>query len=272
MSLKPNGHLTQQPTPNLASNTGLGLKSQAIFEKDAYNSAALTTPVAIADGGTGGTDGSNLWQTGDIKATLRNTADAGWVLAFGQTVNATNSVYTTLYTYANTNGLIGAGKPFSGTQAAFVLPDLRSYVVAGIDTMGGAARGLIAALTGIGVTTGEATHTLTTGELASHSHSHTHGAHSHSHGHGITDPSHSHVMGINANAGAGSLVVAQWPGNLVNNPGNAGSESTSSNTTGISINADATAATPNADATTAGSGTAHNNVQPTFGVNLMIKL
>lgn len=181
------------------------------------------------------------WQTGDLKQTLRNTADAGWVLAYGQTVNANaGQVYNDLWVYANANGLVGAGKPFNGTIGSMVLPDMRGMALVGLDTMGGSARNLIAALNALGATTGEAAHVLTTAEMAQHNHPISESAHAHQ-----TDQ---------ATGGTGSY--GQFFGN--NNAGH-GYGTLDSRTTGLTT-------------LNAGSNTAHNTVQPSYGVNTQIKL
>lgn len=184
--------------------------------------------ICTADGNPG-TWAQVGFQTGDLKATLRNTSDPGWVLAYGQTVNASaGTVYANLYNYANTNSLIGAGKPFSGTQGAFVLPDFRSQAMVGLDNMGGSAKNVISALNALGATTGAATHTLTVSEMPSHDHEPSGGGYA-----GIWSSNGSVGTNNTTAAGNGMLVI-----NLVNT----------------------------------GGGAAHNIVQPSYGVNIMIKL
>lgn len=161
--------------------------------------------------------------TGDLKTTLRNTSDSGWALLHGQTVDGTTATYSGLWSYVNTNSLVGAGKPFSGTQAALVLPDLRGYALVGLDNMGGSARNVITALNALGVTTGEATHTLSIAEM----------------------PAHTHTVDANSAAGAQRDVA----------------------TTSGSADAATIASTEST-----GGGGAHNNVQPSYGVNIQIKL
>lgn len=82
-----------------------------------------------------------------------------------------------------------------------------------------------------GNTGGEATHNLTTAELASHSHS-------------LTDPGHTHTTTLPANStsgGTGNFFAGNNSGSLA--------ASSSSNTTGITV-------------VNAGSSSAHNNLQP----------
>lgn len=97
------------------------------------------------------------------------TAPAGWLLCFGQTLNATaNPQYAELF------AVIGA--TYGGTGiASFNLPDLRGRVTAGADAMGGtAANRLTAAGLGVaairGAVGGAQTHTLSQTEMPSHTH------------------------------------------------------------------------------------------------------
>ena len=93
----------------------------------------------------------------------------------------------------------------------------------------------------VGSTGGSETHTLTTAELAVHSH-------------GVTDPGHTHSYDDelgSLNIYAGGITPAITTGTT--------SISTDSNTTGISINNE-------------GSGSAHNNLQPSLVVNYIIKV
>jgi microcystin-dependent protein len=177
--------------------------------------------------------------TGTPLPWLTDTAPAGFLFANGQAVSRTT--YATLFAVFGTT--FGAG---DGTST-FALPDLREVTLIGKATMGGTTdRGLIPqyTTTAIGALVGEARHQITQAEMASH----THIAAS-----TVTDPGHTHTVtsvGGN-NAPTGGAVQA-----------NASTATTSSSKTNITV------ATTNASA---GSDNAHNNVQPSFIVNWIIK-
>ena len=135
---------------------------------------------------------------------------------------------------------VAIGNLYGGapTDLSFNLPDLRGRV--GIGAIGD---GLISGLSErlMGTSGGEETHTLTTGEMPTHNH-------------GVTDPGHDH--GYINNTGDQSV------NNIISNETAADQEdygaTTGTSTTGISIN-------------NAGSGNAHNNMQPFLVIWYLIK-
>lgn len=139
-------------------------------------------------------------------------------------------------TYADLFAAIGTAAGSGDGSTTFNVPDYRGRVGAGKDDMGGvsAARLNTIASTTLGTTGGSQTHTLTTAQLAAHSH-------------GVTDPGHSHT-GLRT---GGSFPLDDEGGLLA-------ATTTSSNTTGITIQ-------------NAGSGQAHNNIQPTIICNKLIR-
>jgi microcystin-dependent protein len=164
-----------------------------------------------------------------------STPPTGFLLCYGQAISRT--------TYASLFAIVGTSFGTGDGSTTFNLPDLRGRVSAGKDDMGGsAASRLTNAASGVAGTTlgasgGAQTHTLTTAQLASHSHS-------------VTDPGHQHTgagAGVANVAGGGTPIASGVSG------------VTGTSTTGISI-------------ASAGSGEAHNNVQPTLVLNKIIRV
>lgn len=168
--------------------------------------------------------------------------NSSFVLPFGQAISRT--AYATLYSMVGTT--YGGG---NGTTT-FNVPDLRGRVVAGADGMGGSlagrlnAAGITGAMNGagLGAIGGEQAHALSTPELAAHSHANT-----------LSDPGHAHSYTQSAPFGASGS------GSGINGATTGGT--TGSSTTGITIN--------NASA---GSGNAHNNVQPTIVLSKILRI
>ena len=160
----------------------------------------------------------------------------GYLLCYGQNVSRT--------TYAALFALIGTTYGAGDGSTTFGLPDLRGRVVAGKDNMGGStASRLTNAASGITGTTlgasgGNETHTLTTAQMPTHTH---------------IQNSHVHVQNRGQTGSTVTLTVGsgQWD----SSPTSAGYNTQS-----------ATAVNQ-----TEGSGNAHNNTQPTFILNKIIK-
>lgn len=141
---------------------------------------------------------------GDIKASIRTTAETGWALMNGQTITNAQTLNTVLWSVAPTAWRSGAN---------LVLPNwCDGYVLRG---------GLEAGAT-IGASTGANTTALTTTELPVHTHTvnHSHttsgsssgaGAHGHSinhtHGTGSADSQGAHLHNI----GSGSTLLYNGP-------------------------------------------------------------
>lgn len=85
---------------------------------------------------------------------------------------------------------------------------------------------------------GAQNHTLTTAQLPAHNHA-------------VTDPGHVHALALRGSLGAGSVARSG------SNDGTTASFNTGSNTTGITTQ-------------NTGTGAAHNNMHPVFGVNFII--
>lgn len=170
--------------------------------------------------------------------------NSSFVLMYGQAISRTT--YATLFAMFSTGYGAGDG------STTFNVPDCRGRVNAAADGMGGSLAGRLDATsgmngTGLGAVGGAQQITLTTAQLASHSHANT-----------LTDPGHTHVERADTSSGAVSLRVVGTGGN-----GSSGSDGgvTQPSTTGITIT--------NASA---GSGSAHNNVQPTIVCNRLLRV
>ena len=188
------------------------------------------------------------------------TAPAGWLLANSLTIGDASSGSTSranadtwnLFNllWAWTNAVLpiytsAGGASTRGVSAVsdfaahkrLSLPDLIGRTPIGMDSAGLRMTQINGAV--IGSSGGEQTHQLTEAELASHDH-------------GITDPGHVHSIPTHEGDNAASNTV-----NGDTSP-NTHTASTSSHTTGITIN-------------NAGGDTAHNNVQPGIILNYIIK-
>jgi microcystin-dependent protein len=160
---------------------------------------------------------------------------SSFVFPIGQAISRTT--YSALFTLFSTTYGTGDG------STTFNVPDVTGRVTAMKEAsatrltstyFGGTS-------TSLGAVGGLESHTLTTAQLASHSH-------------GVTDPGHTHTI---SPAAAKSDSAVQSTG--FSFAGSGSISATQSNTTGISIN-------------NAGSGNAHNNVQPTIICNKLLRV
>jgi microcystin-dependent protein len=228
---------------------------------------ALSGQVYVADGAGSGvwTTASSIitntaFTTGDTKITLKASADSGWILGGAGSIgdgssSATlraNSDCEALFLLLWTN-FSDALAPVSSGRGASAAADWASHKRITLPDMWQRVIGVAGAYNGSGQTTrtlgaivGAETHTLTLSEIPSHSHANT-----------LNDPGHFHNEQISGSGGLGSYVVNQNGSGVVG----ISNVNTTVNTTGITINNVA-----------AGGGGAHNNMQPTVFLNLMIKL
>lgn len=151
-------------------------------------------------------------------------------------------------------------------------PDLRGRVAVGVDTTQ-------TEFDVVGETGGATTHSLSVAELAVHthtqnSHNHTQNAHNH------TQNAHNHVHVHEPVGGTPNFVVdgsggcfmddvnlGCGPFNVVFNTTSDSTNATATNIATTAVNQAATAVNQNA-----GSGTAHNNLQPYMALHYMMKL
>jgi len=179
--------------------------------------------------------------------TLQDVPD-GWLLCAGSAVSRNS--YSALFAAVGTTYGVGDG------STTFNVPDLRGRVLAGKDNMGGTTAGLLTAagsgITGttLGAAGGLQTHTLTTAQLATHTHTQD------SHSHNLTP---SAAAGYNSGA-IGNVMAAGGSFWVARSAANVNDATTVSGTTGtIATNQNT------------GSGTEHQNTQPTIILNYIIK-
>jgi microcystin-dependent protein len=190
-------------------------------------------------------------EPGDLKPTARSAAPGGWLLCQGQAVSRVT--YATLY------AAIGTAFGEGDKSTTFNIPDGRGRAMIGAGEPVGAAGATSHALGSKG---GEETHTLTTAELASHLHSVNDPGHLHS----VNDPGHSHTT---QGSSAGPLLEAIGKPPSTSSGSNDAALAGGALTSGVNISLN-TAGT-NISLNTSGSGTAHNNLQPFFTGNWLIK-
>lgn len=218
------------------------LDSEGLFVGTVFKWASLLAAVQAASGGI---------PVGGVMDYAGATAPSGWLLCYGQNVSRTT--YADLFTAIGTTYGSGDG------STTFKLPDYRGRVLAGKDDMGGTSANRLTGLSGgvngdnLGATGGLETHTLTTAQLATHSHS--------------VDPpstttssngSHSHDLGLTNDFGDGNdALVGDGPRDFTTSTGSDGAHTHTVNIAAFTSGS-------------AGSGSAHNNVQPTAIANKII--
>jgi microcystin-dependent protein len=209
--------------------------------------------------------------TGDVKLTFKTTADAGWVMMNDSTIGdassnasyanaAASALFTLLYNNiadadapiltsgggATTRGAQGSAATAFANHCRLTLPLVLGRALAAA----GAGAGLTSRALGHPV--GEETHALVAGEIPAHTHSGTTGTES---------ATHTHHIGVNPANIAGGGVGGFQQGAVAASPGQATDTESATHTHAFTTDGGAGLA-----------GTAHNNIQPTNYLNVMIKL
>ncbi len=204
-----------------------------------YNDGNTTQWVVASPAATS----SSLIPTGAITDYAGSTAPSGWLLCNGQAVSRT--------TFAPLFAIIGTTYGVGDGSTTFNVPNNVGRVRVMVDP----GSTVIPSLTTLGATSGQASVALTTANLAAHQH-----------GPGsLTAASHGHGA-----SGAGSV-----GNNLTNGTDRAVGTADGTNAglfQSVVVNIAASGALGVSGVTDlAGSGTAHNNVQPSIAVNAIIK-
>lgn len=179
-----------------------------------------------------------LVPTGAVMPYAGTTEPTGWLFCYGQAVSRTT--YADLFTAISTTYGVGDG------STTFNLPDLRGRAVAGKDDMGGVSANRLTAIGGVGgdvlgTTGGLEDHTLTSAQM----------------------PTHTHFIAAAVDAAAASVSLSTT--NRMARENNS-----STDTHDYSLHGVSTGASVGLSGET-GSGSAHNNVQPTIILNYVIK-
>lgn len=177
--------------------------------------------------------------------------NSAFVFPYGQAISRTT--YSALFALWSTT--YGSG---DGTTT-FNVPDLRGMTIVAKDNMGGSTRGVVGSVTtSLGTLTGTtlgsygglSTHTLATTEIPSHTHANSLNDPGHIHNFQSTRRGYSYTGGASVPSYDSPLFVTYSDATWVQ-----------SNTTGVTITNAA-----------AGGGGSHNNMQPSFIANFVIRI
>ena len=252
IEIKPNTADASVVTATLADDavTAAKIADDAVGADAVADNSIGAAAINISGNGTSGqavvSDGdgsfsytSNIVPSGALMPYAGTSAPTGFLLCDGSAVS--RSTYATLFSAISTTYGSGDG------SSTFNLPDLRGRVIAGQDDMGGSSANRLTNQSGglngdtLGDTGGSETHTLTTAQLASHTHS-------------FSDTD--------------TVSPVSIPRTLI-----VGAAANSVNVDGSGQRHDGGTLTVSISGTTSstGSGSAHNNVQPTIILNYIIK-
>ena len=232
-------------TIDAANGTGTGGSGNIIFRTAPAGTTGSTantmaTVMEIKKDGNvdiGGRTVNDFMPAGSVISYAGTAAPTGWLLCFGQLVS--RSTYAALFAAIGTTYGAGDG------STTFALPDLRGRAIAGKDDMGGTSANRLTGLTGgvngdiLGGSGGLETHTLTEAQM----------------------PAHDHRLygGTSGDSGGSGALYASGTDGVGGHISSTGVAYRSVLPSGVQTMED-----------TGGSG-AHNNVQPTFILNYIIK-
>jgi microcystin-dependent protein len=270
------------PTPGSYRQKMLEADDTLFFDDDEISvpQAADYTPPDAGD-----TSVDLLARTGDLKPHYGTDAMSGWVRAAGRTIGSATSgateranadcedLFLHLWTVDSTLSVSGGrGGTAAGDWAAnktITLPDFRERVFAGLATMGNTDAGRVAdslvdggeTSSILGATAGADDVVLTEANLAAHDHD----------AGELLMPNHGHPVRTSEDNASSSDPTGGVMLRGTNVTTKAAYTGTPSNTAGQQVGGSGTASITGSTAD-AGSGTAHNNMQPTMFVLVLIKL
>jgi microcystin-dependent protein len=206
---------------------------------------------------------ANGFSTGDVKLTIKTTADEGWVLmndttignsasgASGRANDDTEALFLLLWTNTvNADCAVSTGRGVSAASdfaanKTIALPKTLGRALAVYGSGSGLTARALAAIVGA------ETHQLTSAEMPSHTH--VQDAHTH------TDSGHTHL---------------EHPGTSTATVANGGDQVVANNTGGTQASGSGSAVISSTVAVnqSTGGGGSHNNMQPSIFLNVMIKL
>lgn len=256
-------HTTSMATLKLLGRLTAGVGAFEELTTTALVIAALNSATGIDFLNNLGVGG---FKTGDVKFSIDPTAETGWLAYNGEgTIGKAGSGATilasataqTLYELIY-NNITDAFCPVSGGRSGNATNDFNAGKTIGMPRFSG--RTIIGAGTGSGLTAradgaygGAETHALSTAELAAHSHSNS-----------LTGGVHTHTTVLHASSGGASIFAAGFSGSIGFGGGGFALVDLSGITTGS-----ASITLSNASA---GSGNAHNNMQPFIPLWAKVKL
>lgn len=181
-----------------------------------------------------------------------STAPTGWLICDGSTVS--RRIYSDLFKVIGTT--YGSGD----SNTTFTLPDMRGRVPMGVGQGVGLTNRTLAS------TTGAESVAISTTELPSHNHTASDSGHSHTASSGNDSPDHTHGIQYVGSSGAGYGLYDTGSGRSSGYLYSQGA--TARHTHAITVNTGYSSISVG----NTGSGSAHNNMQPSIAINFIIKV